>query len=151
MPHATDPARAPGAPLTREAMAELLELHRAGQQADREAETNAQADLLRSVIEAQVQDAVRRATLDLPIRIGDSVAATFAENRRVRRSLMIVVSNGTAAGVLLALLVAMALTFCISIWNTNPQNRYWSWRAINPAVRDGDAADQAMRRSLFSR
>ena len=136
-------------PLTKEAMAELLELHRAGQQADREAEASVQTDLLRSMIETQVSDAVRRATLDLPIRIGESVAATFAENRRVRRSLMFVVSNGTAAGVLLAILIATVLTFCISIWNTNPQNRYWSWRAINPSVRDGDAADQAMKRKLF--
>ncbi len=137
-------------PLTREAMAELLELHRAGQQVDREAEASAQADLLRSMIEAQVHDAVRRATLDIPLRVGESVAATFAENKRVRRSLMFVVSNGTAAGVLLALLIASVLSFFVSVWVATPSNQYWIWRAVNPSVHDGDAADQAMKRRLFA-
>ncbi len=148
-PDLTSSRDAPCTPLTKESMAELLELHRAGQQVDREAEASAQRDIMRAMIETQVQDAVKRLAADLPERIGQSIASQLSDNKRVRRSFMWLVSNGTVAGVLAALLLFSIIAAVVSATTTDREWNYWTWRALHPSVNDGDAQDQAMKRRLW--
>lgn len=114
----TDDSHA-GTPLTREAMAELLELHRAGQQVDRETESERHDEWLRAFTEHASTAPMQAMMTAVCNRIVEA-PTSFGENRRFYKAIEKAVAWGVFKGVLAVLGLPIAIVAVIWILATIP-------------------------------
>lgn len=127
----TDDSHA-GTPLTREAMAELLELHRAGQQADREVIECDRHRATEIMIQKQqdwvrqfVSDSATKITTDVSERIAKEIAHRFMTDRRLRVKIDNLFQWSYVKATLLLALVIAALW---PLWVICFGGIMWVWR-----------------------